>query len=181
MRRESEGLMTRIFDNIDQELLGALRATLAVSQRADFCVGYLNLRGWQAVDDLVQPWSSVSGQVCRVLVGMQRPPHEEIRELYRTGANSEGTDNATAARLKAQFAAHLREQITLGIPTGKDEAALRTLARQLRAGQVCIKLFLPYPLRQAVPAVPGRPQQSHHGLRGQQQPHDAGLGAARRT
>ena len=53
----SGGPMSRIFDNIEQDLLGALRATLAVSQWADFCVGYLNLRGWQAVDDLVQPWS----------------------------------------------------------------------------------------------------------------------------
>jgi phosphatidylserine/phosphatidylglycerophosphate/cardiolipin synthase-like enzyme len=55
-------------------------------------------------------------------------------------------DNATASRLKTQFAAHLREQITLGIPTGQDEAGLRRLARQLRAGQVVVKLFLPYPL-----------------------------------
>jgi superfamily II DNA or RNA helicase len=141
-----EGQMARIFDNIEQELLGALRATLAVSTRADFCVGYLNLRGWQAVDDLIQPWSVQEGQVCRVLVGMQRPPHDEIRDLYRASSGPEGLDNATAIRLKTQFAAHLREQITLGIPTGKDEAALRTLARQLRAGQVCIKLFLPYPL-----------------------------------
>ncbi len=138
--------MSRIFDNIEQDLLGALRATLAVSQRADFCVGYLNLRGWQAVDDLVQPWSVDAGQVCRILVGMQRPPHDEIRELYRAGSGPEGLDNGKAIQLKTQFAAHLREQITLGIPTGKDEAALRTLARQLRAGQVCIKLFLPYPL-----------------------------------
>jgi superfamily II DNA or RNA helicase len=138
--------MTRIFDNIEQELLGALRSTLSVSQRADFCVGYLNLRGWQALDDLVQPWSPEAGQVCRVLVGMQRPPHEEIRDLYRASAGAEGMDNATASRLKAQFAAHLREQITLGIPTGRDESALRTLGRQLRAGQVRIKLFLPYPL-----------------------------------
>ena len=138
--------MTRIFDNIEQELLGALRATLAVSTRADFCVGYLNLRGWQAIDDLVQPWVAEAGQICRVLVGMQRPPHDEIRDLYRAEAGADGLDNATAVRLKSQFAAHLREQITLGIPTGKDEAALRTLARQLRAGQVCIKLFLPHPL-----------------------------------
>ena len=138
--------MSRIFDNIEQDLLGALRATLAVSQRADFCVGYLNLRGWQAVDDLVQPWSVAAGQVCRVLVGMQRPPHDEIRALYRAGSGPEGLDNGKALQIKTQFAAHLREQITLGIPTGKDEAALRTLARQLRAGQVCIKLFLPYPL-----------------------------------
>ncbi len=138
--------MSRIFDNIETELLGALRATLAVSKRADFCVGYLNLRGWQSVDDLIQPWSAQAGQICRVLVGMQRPPYDEIRDLYRASAGPDGLDNASAARLKTQFAAHLREQITLGIPTGKDEAALRTLARQLRAGQVCIKLFLPYPL-----------------------------------
>ena len=138
--------MARILDNIEQELLCALRATLSVSKRADSCVGYLNLRGWQAADDLIQPWSVEAGQICRVLVGMQRPPHEEIRDLYRAEASANGLDNATAVRLKSQFAAHLREQITLGIPTGKDEAALRTLARQLRAGQVCIKLFLPYPL-----------------------------------
>ena len=54
--------MARIFDNIDQDLLSALRATMQVSQRADFCVGYLNLRGWQAIDDLVVPWNPASGQ-----------------------------------------------------------------------------------------------------------------------
>ena len=116
--------MARIFDNIEQDLLPALRATLAVSKRADFCVGYLNLRGWQAVDDLVQPWVAEAGQVCRVLVGMQRPPNDDIRELYRATSGEGGMDNATAVRLKSQFAAHLREQITLGIPTGQDEAAL---------------------------------------------------------
>jgi len=75
--------MSRIFDNIEQDLLVALRATMQVSQRADFCIGYLNLRGWQAIENLVQPWSPALSQVCRVLVGMQRPPHDEIRELYR--------------------------------------------------------------------------------------------------
>lgn len=138
--------MARIFDNINQDLLTALRATMQVSKRADFCVGYLNLRGWQAIDDQINPWDPAVGQVCRVLVGMQRPPHEEIRELYRQTEEGVLIDNATASRLKTQFAAHLREQITLGIPTGQDEAGLRRLAHQLRAGQVVVKLFLPYPL-----------------------------------
>ena len=138
--------MARIFDNIEQDLLGALRATLQVSKRSDFCVGYLNLRGWQAIDDLIAPWNPAVGQVCRVLVGMQSPPHEEIRELYRQTDDANLIDNATASRLKTQFAAHLREQITLGIPTGQDEAGLRRLAHQLRAGQVVVKLFLPYRL-----------------------------------
>ena len=138
--------MPRIFDNIDQKLLDTLRPTLQQSQRADFCIGYFNLRGWQAIDDIVQTWRPEQGQVCRVLVGMQRPPHEDIRELYRQADEAGLIDNATASRLKTQFAAHLREQITLGIPTGQDELGLRRLARQLRAGQVVVKLFLPYPL-----------------------------------
>ena len=138
--------MSRIFDNIDHHLVAALRATMQVSSRADFCVGYLNLRGWQAIDDQIATWDPGEGQVCRVLVGMQRPPHEEIRELYRQEADGGSLDNATASRLKTQFAAHLREQIVLGIPTGHDEAGLRRLAAQLRARQVVVKLFLPYPL-----------------------------------
>jgi superfamily II DNA or RNA helicase len=138
--------MPRIFDNIDQDLLSALRATMQVSKRSDFCVGYLNLRGWQSIDDLVQAWDPAAGQVCRVLVGMQRPPHEEIRELYRQTEDGNLLDNANAIRLKTQFAAHLREQITMGIPTGKDEAGLRKFAKQLRAGKVVVKLFLPYAL-----------------------------------
>ena len=138
--------MPRIFDNIQNDLLTALRATLSVSQRSDFCVGYLNLRGWQAIDDIIQNWVPENGQICRVLVGMQRPDHEEIRDLYRADKIEGGIDNASAVRFKTQFAAHLREQITLGIPTGKDEKGLQRLSAQLRAGQAVVKLFLPYAL-----------------------------------
>ncbi|AVO41178.1 helicase-related protein [Simplicispira suum] len=138
--------MSRIFDNIELDLLDALKASLEVAHRADFCIGYMNLRGWQALDETINHWAPDAGQVCRVLVGMQRPPYEEIREIYRQTGEVGLIDNATASRLKTQFAAHLREQITLGIPTGQDEAGLRRLARQLRAGQVVVKLFLPYPL-----------------------------------
>lgn len=138
--------MPRIFDNIEQHLLPALSETLEVSDRADFCVGYFNLRGWRKIDQYVEKWGGGEGHCCRLLVGMQRLPHEELRIARTFSAQNDGLDNQTALQLKRRLAREFREQLTLGAPTNEDEAGLRRLARQIKAGKVMVKLFLRHPL-----------------------------------
>ena len=139
--------MPRIFDNLEaaSSLLPALRETLTLSSRADFCVGYFNLRGWGGLAPYVDDWDPGDGP-CRVLIGMQRLPHEELRESLSLIDRPSGVDNQTAHRLRVQLAEQLRQQLTIGAPTNADELTLRQLAVQLRAKKVVIKLFLRHPL-----------------------------------
>jgi superfamily II DNA or RNA helicase len=138
--------MPRIFDNIEQRLVSALTQTLALAHRADFCVGYFNLRGWQAIDDQIETWPGGEGRCCRLIVGMQATPNEQLRLAYRLSDEEEGIDLTLAARLKRQAAEEFRRQLTLGAPTNSDEAGLRHLARQIREQKVVVKLFLRHPL-----------------------------------
>lgn len=135
--------MPRVFDNIEKSLLPALRATLENADRSDFCVGYFNLRGWKTIDDIVERWNGGPGEQCRLLVGMVRPPHVELKEaMALAGDGQPQLDNETAARLRRKLAEDFREQLAVGAPTDADEAGLRRLAAQLRAGKLAVKLYL---------------------------------------
>ena len=138
--------MPRIFDNIDQPLLPALQQTLETATHADFCVGYFNLRGWKGLAPYVENWRDGEGDCCRLLVGMQRLPEDELREAKRLAKQTGGIDNQTALRLKRRLAEEFQEQLTVGVPTRADEIGLRQLAQQLRDEKVKVKLFLRHTL-----------------------------------
>ena len=138
--------MPRIFDNIEKSLLPALQETLSLSDRADFSVGYFNLRGWKEIDLLIDRWGGGPGRQCRLLVGMQRLPQDELRELMGIVKNNGSLDNQTALRLKKRLAEDFREQLAYGAPSDADESGLRRLAGQLKAKKVAVKLYLRHPL-----------------------------------
>jgi hypothetical protein len=138
--------MPRIFDNIDQQLLPTLKTTLSVSHRSDFCVGYFNLRGWRQLDEHIENWAGGEGECCRLLVGMQTLPQQEIAQAYGIIKQDSELDNQTALRLKKALAEQFRVQLTLGAPTNADEVGLRRLATQIRGKKVIVKLHLRHPL-----------------------------------
>lgn len=138
--------MPRIFDNIEQQLLNALQETLNVADHADFCVGYFNLRGWKQLDSYIEKWSGGKDNCCRLLVGMQRLPQEELISALSLIKTDKGIDQQTALRLKKKLAEEFREQLTYGIPTNDDESGLRRLAAQIKAKKVVVKLFLRHQL-----------------------------------
>lgn len=93
--------MPQIFDNIEKELLTALSQAMGLSGRADFCVGYFNLRGWRQVDSLVENWAGGDGHCCRLLVGMQKMPQDQLRSaLSFSKAEEQMDNNAKAIALK---------------------------------------------------------------------------------
>jgi hypothetical protein len=120
--------MPQIFDNIELKLIQGLHRALPAATACSFCVGYLNLRGWDQLADLVEDLQGGDeDHACRVLVGMHRPPEEEMKAL---------------ARLKRRITESFKGQLEFGVPSAQAEAALRRLASQLRARKVFLKAFL---------------------------------------
>lgn len=151
--------MSKIFDNIGNKFESGLKAILANIgvKRADFCVGYFNLRGWGQIageiealpgDDAIELGSkgiphSVH-RICRLLIGMHRPPQDVIGEMY--DIEKHPVDSDAAKNWRRKVALDFRRQLTLGVPTSADEKALQTLRSQLDGGKVCVKLHLRHPL-----------------------------------
>lgn len=134
--------MPRIFDNIEEHVLPMLRSALDVAVRADFCVGYFNLRGWRKVDDLVEKFGG-EGACCRLLVGIPQLPQSilyESRSLLSSLNN--GIDNSKVLQFKKQVATEFRQQLVTGTPSNEDEAGLRRLSNQIKTGKLVIRLYL---------------------------------------
>ena len=119
---------------------------MAVSDRADFCVGYFNLRGWRSIDEYVEKWTGGAGKCCRLLVGMHGSPHEQFRNTRSLIAKNEELDNQKVNQEKKKLAEQFRDQLATGAPSNVDEAGLRRLSRQIKAKKVVVKLFLRHPL-----------------------------------
>ncbi len=138
--------MPQIFDNIEKHLLAALSEAMGLSERSDFCVGYFNLRGWRQIDSLVENWAGGDGHCCRLLVGMQQMPQDQLRSAMSPIKGDEQIDQATAIALKRKLAQDFRDQLMVGIPTNADEQGLRRLAAQIVSRKLMVKLFLRHPL-----------------------------------
>lgn len=146
--------MPKIYDNIDNYLEEGLKETLKKAIRADFCIGYFNLRGWNKLvnvvdvlpgDKLKEPYDDGVHYHSRVLIGMQRLPHEELQQFFdEDGKNP--LDNAKATELKKKIAKEFKEQLVIGVPTNEDEKNLRKLSKQLKEGRLKVKLHLRHTL-----------------------------------
>ncbi len=145
--------MPKIYDNINYHLTKGLNETLELSERADFCVGYFNLRGWKQVADKIENLSGAEvkegddeiHRICRLLVGMQKMPVDILKD-YFSQDEDHIIDQAEAVKLKKKLAQEFKDQLTIGTPTEEDERALRKLSQQMKDKKVVVKLHLRYTL-----------------------------------
>jgi hypothetical protein len=118
--------MPRIFDNIEHTLTEELRRILPEAVACSFCVGYLNLRGWDQLANAIEHLQGGDeGHACRVLVGMHRPPEEEMKLLYRASREPSILDGPTRSLLRRRITESFKRQLEFGVPSNEAERALR--------------------------------------------------------
>ncbi|MEA5509267.1 helicase-related protein [Crocosphaera sp. UHCC 0190] len=152
--------MPRIFDNIDEKILDSLKSSLNDATRADFCVGYFNLRGWKLIHDEIEQFSGDKSSCCRLLVGMQRLPKDELHHAIALGSKNTRIDSAEVTRLRKRVAEDFRQQLLIGTPTNDDEIGLQKLKKQLQSKKLVVKLYLRHPLHAKLYLIP----QNHPNL-----------------
>ena len=148
--------MPNIYDNItDETRLGlALRDSLSDFDAVDVATGYIDLRGWSSMADILDTKPAPDGAraTARVLVGMVAPSDSQqlldsLQDQVQPpeyGADIHDRERALARR--DQLVAHLRNQLMRGLATTEGQATLQTLKRQLRDGVVAMKVFTEKPL-----------------------------------
>lgn len=137
--------MPLVLDNIDLKLLDSLRAVLSEAFRADFCVGYFNLRGWRKIASIVDGFPGGNQRLARVLVGMTEAPEEELAQAHSVLGPPPSDPRAMKQR-ETKMAEAFRVQLSIGLPDGASVAGLRHLAQQLRDGKVEVRLFVKHRL-----------------------------------
>ena len=143
------------------------------ADRADFCVGYFNLRGWKQTRRLDRPLARRSlAAAAACSSGCSAFPATSCALPLRIGGGEEGIDNQTALRLKRRLAEEFRN------------AAHHRRAHRRRRGRPAPPrrpdprpqgrrqaVPAPHAARQALPAPPHRPGQPDRRLPRLLQPH----------
>ena len=115
--------MAQIYDNLNQKFVDGLRGIIGNIgvTRADFCVGYFNLRGWKCISDLVEklPGGYVTEtekdndedyyRYCRLLIGMQKADEDLIQALYAS-EKQQKMDSENVQRTKRRIVENFRKQ-----------------------------------------------------------------------
>lgn len=143
--------MAQIFDNISAKLLDGLKIQMNDAIRADFCVGYFNIRGWNQLAPYIEKLNGAAVnegdasvvRYARILVGMQKAPIDELRDEHK---QSKVIDHAYINKQKLALAREFRAQLVMGIPDAKYKVTIATLLQQIADKKVVIKLYLRQPL-----------------------------------
>ena len=104
--------MPIIFDNMQTPLLPELRNILDGAIRADFCVGYVNLRGWRSLEDKIEQFAGTADARCRLLVGMQKLPQDELHTLLSFSNTENKVDLGEVNRIKRKYVEEFRSQLS---------------------------------------------------------------------
>jgi hypothetical protein len=145
-----------IYDNItDETRLGpALRDSLTDFDTVDVATGYIDLRGWSNMADILdrKPAPVGTRATARVLVGMVAPSDsQQLLDLLQDQVQppeygDDIHDRERALARRDQLVSHLRNQLMRGLATTEGQATLQTLKRQLHEGTVAMKVFTEKPL-----------------------------------